>query len=219
MTRHVHPCPECYEHPVCPYYSCTIYPDLQREDGTPSGSFVVCSGCTERLLQKRDEETVNRVTRWCPAFEDIERDTPATIVLPGVKCRFCGLRWRDEIEPASLPGQKFMSMRGPKSCSMCEPSSAVDRKVFDFYPFYVPATIVEVTDDVVAAMRPSGAIDGRKWKPMSALLVRDERSEANELVQDPVRASWWFRLADQYPMRSGQFTHARLIVGYRLGET
>lgn len=53
---HVHPCPECYEHPVCKYLDCTIEPDLERDDGTPSGSFVVCDECEERERAKKEYE-------------------------------------------------------------------------------------------------------------------------------------------------------------------
>ena len=40
--RHIHRCPECYEHITC-LLDCTIEPDLEREDGMPSGSYVCCS--------------------------------------------------------------------------------------------------------------------------------------------------------------------------------
>lgn len=40
--RHVHPCPICHGMSYC-LMDCAIEPDLEREDGTPSGSYICCS--------------------------------------------------------------------------------------------------------------------------------------------------------------------------------
>lgn len=72
---HVHPCPVCYEHvpcelpeqkldgapdldgqPIVIVDGCTIEPDLQLDDGTPSGSYVVCAACRTA----RDERALRR---------------------------------------------------------------------------------------------------------------------------------------------------------------
>lgn len=60
---HVHPCPSCHEdiecalpeqvtdgfdlagHPIVVIDGCTIEPDLETDDGTPSGSYVTCGAC------------------------------------------------------------------------------------------------------------------------------------------------------------------------------
>lgn len=40
--RHVHPCPICHGMSYC-LMDCSIEPDLERDDGTPSGSYLCCS--------------------------------------------------------------------------------------------------------------------------------------------------------------------------------
>ncbi len=107
-----------------------------------------------------------------------------------------------------------MSLRGPKSCSMCEPSSAVDRKVFDFFPFYRPATVLRVGEfDGVARI---ARWDVEYEMPMRALIVRDEGDSDGGLGG---QESYWFRIVGDVHLRSVAHMHARLIVGYRVGET
>ncbi len=66
---HVHPCPCCYEHVPCalpeqvtdgcdlrnyPHIvveGCTMEPDMTMDDGTLSGSYVVCEHCDEKGLR------------------------------------------------------------------------------------------------------------------------------------------------------------------------
>lgn len=66
VSGHVHPCPECYKKVPCPYAEqvgryvvtpightaflvevdgCTTEPDMTLDDGTLSGSHVVCGEC------------------------------------------------------------------------------------------------------------------------------------------------------------------------------
>lgn len=40
--RHVHTCPACHERYECGY-GCTLEPDLECDDGTPSGAYCCCS--------------------------------------------------------------------------------------------------------------------------------------------------------------------------------
>lgn len=47
--RHVHPCPLCYAYRGC-YQPCTILPELQLDDGTPSGSHHVCARCVRIMI-------------------------------------------------------------------------------------------------------------------------------------------------------------------------
>jgi hypothetical protein len=91
FTKHVHPCPECYEHPWCTYDDCTIEPDLQRDDGTLSGSYVVCDDCKERKRAKKEYERklVNEsAQKWldCISQYDPRRwpyDPPPEEYIPG----------------------------------------------------------------------------------------------------------------------------------------
>lgn len=41
---HVHPCPECYTSWPCAM-NCFIEPDLEMDNGIPSGSYVACHRC------------------------------------------------------------------------------------------------------------------------------------------------------------------------------
>lgn len=45
---HVHPCPECYEYVPCSM-DCALEPDLELDDGTPSGSHCICDRCNTLL--------------------------------------------------------------------------------------------------------------------------------------------------------------------------
>lgn len=49
--RHVHSCPCCYTHAVC-YGECTLEPDLEQDDGTPSGAHFPCSVTCARELNE-----------------------------------------------------------------------------------------------------------------------------------------------------------------------
>ncbi len=40
--KHYHACPVCYEYKPC-HMACTLEPDLERNDGSPCGSHMVCS--------------------------------------------------------------------------------------------------------------------------------------------------------------------------------
>jgi len=42
--RHVHGCPNCYEHLPC-LEACSIEDDLELDDGTPCGGYFVCDLC------------------------------------------------------------------------------------------------------------------------------------------------------------------------------
>ena len=42
--EHRHTCPECYEHVSCEY-TCSCFSDMDLDDGTPRGAYVVCSEC------------------------------------------------------------------------------------------------------------------------------------------------------------------------------
>ena len=50
---HGHPCPVCYEFKPCTM-GCTLEPDLERSDGSPSGSHCVCDDCRRRGFTDRD---------------------------------------------------------------------------------------------------------------------------------------------------------------------
>jgi hypothetical protein len=41
---HYHSCPECYKDVPC-RMECALKPDLDRDDGTPRGSYCVCANC------------------------------------------------------------------------------------------------------------------------------------------------------------------------------
>jgi hypothetical protein len=43
--RHFHSCPECYRHFLCYDPRCTLEPDLELDDGSPSGSHCLCATC------------------------------------------------------------------------------------------------------------------------------------------------------------------------------
>ena len=43
-VAHVHGCPECYEKVACKW-RCTLEPDLELDDGTPAGGYMVCDEC------------------------------------------------------------------------------------------------------------------------------------------------------------------------------
>ncbi len=45
---HVHPCPKCYEPWPCGASDCTIEPDLERDNGMPSGAYCVCPPCRKK---------------------------------------------------------------------------------------------------------------------------------------------------------------------------
>lgn len=92
---HVHPCPECYcavacdlpeqvtagadlrGFPVVVVDGCTIEPDMARDDGTPSGSYVVCEACSapDPLFARFD-----LVTAW---VGDVDDDAPERPLLRG----------------------------------------------------------------------------------------------------------------------------------------
>jgi hypothetical protein len=44
---HWHACPVCYDGDLC-NEACTLEPDLERSDGTPSGGHEECSKCSPR---------------------------------------------------------------------------------------------------------------------------------------------------------------------------
>lgn len=44
LGRHVHTCPECHRSIHCPAL-CAVEPDLELDDGTARGSYVVCDSC------------------------------------------------------------------------------------------------------------------------------------------------------------------------------
>lgn len=51
--RHLHACPECYEHKWCTQ-ACTLEPDLEESDGSPCGSHTVCVACEKNWAAVED---------------------------------------------------------------------------------------------------------------------------------------------------------------------
>jgi len=76
---HVHACPVCYRYLPC-QGACTLEPDLEMTDGTPSGSHMCCSqSCAES-----NDEIIREVfgEDWRPT--DYWKPPKEQLALPGL---------------------------------------------------------------------------------------------------------------------------------------
>lgn len=65
---HVHGCPECYEHVPCSM-ACTLEPDLELDDGTPSGGYFVCKSCSGEIEPPEEPKAPWDLDKSEPLFE------------------------------------------------------------------------------------------------------------------------------------------------------